>query len=403
MKWDRRAFIQKSLAGLGMMSCSPQGWARNFFGNRSGSSKPWIELSEAAYLHNAAQVSKMAKGKPVVAVLKNNGYGLGAVEVAKILNKSPHIFGMAVVKDEAALAMRVAGVTKPILLMGDFDSSLSPELIEKKITLSVYSYASLDKINQLAKSADTSIRVALYIDTGLGRMGIPYGEATKIAEGVDKNNNLTITQTFSTLTSPRDFALEQISRFQEITTSLDKKGINVGLKHLAPSYSLLDLPVSHEDAVRPGILLHGSFPSTDRPEAQEFPLQIPYRLRASVIRLERLRRGDTIGFSRFYKVEKDEWIATLPVGWADGYNSGAENGAKVLLGNELYPVVNVNASHTNVSLGAKTSVKVGETATLIGPENSAITPEGFGKLVNGHNYLQINYKESIPKHVYPSF
>ena len=74
---------------MGLMSCSPQGWARNFFGNRSGSSKPWIELSEAAYLHNAAQVSKMAKGKPVVAVLKNNGYGLGAVEVAKILNQSP--------------------------------------------------------------------------------------------------------------------------------------------------------------------------------------------------------------------------------------------------------------------------------------------------------------------------
>ena len=138
-------------------------------------------------------------------------------------------------------------------------------------------------------------------------------------------------------------------------------------------------------------------------EAQTYPLQVPYRLKAPVIRLEKLKKGDTIGFSRFYKVEKDEWIATLPVGWADGYDSGAENGAKVLLGNTLYSVVNVNASHANISLGSKTKVAVGDVATLIGPERPEITPEGFAKLVDGHNYLQINYKESIQKEIHENF
>ncbi|MEO0333986.1 MAG: alanine racemase C-terminal domain-containing protein, partial [Bacteroidota bacterium] len=179
--------------------------------------------------------------------------------------------------------------------------------------------------------------------------------------------------------------------------------IPTGLKHLAPSYSLLDVPASHQEAVRPGILLHGSFPLAEMPEAKKHPLQVPYRLKASVIRLEELKAGDTIGFSRFYQVEQDEWIATLPIGWADGYDSGAENGAKVLLAGKLYPVVNVNASHANIALGANTKVKVGDVATLIGPERPEITPEGFGKLVKGHNYLQINYKESIPKQVYETF
>jgi len=93
----------------------------------------------------------------------------------------------------------------------------------------------------------------------------------------------------------------------------------------------------------------------------------------------------------------------LPIGWADGYDSGAENGAKVLLGNQLFPVVNVNASHANISLGTTTKVKIGDIATLIGPDAPEITPEGFGKLVKRHNYLQINYKESIPKQVYETF
>ncbi len=386
---------------MALISIAPTAFGNIVTGHKAApQSKPWIELSKSAYLHNAAQISRMADGKPVVAVLKNNAYGLGGPEVSKILDQSKDIFGMAVVKDSTALEMRTAGVSKPILLMGDFDMDLADELIEKNITLSVYSKSSLDKILKIGAS---TIKVALYIDTGLGRMGIPYREAVEIAEEISKYKQLSIEQTFSTLTTPKDFATEQIARFEDIITKLDQKGISTGLKHLAPSYSLLDLKNSHQEAVRPGILLHGSFPLAHMDQAANFPLKVSYRLKAPVIRLEKLKAGDTIGFSRFYRVEKDEWIATLPIGWADGYYSGAENGALVLLDGKLFPVVNVNASHANISLGAKTKIKVGDVATLIGPDHPEITPEGFGKLVNGHNYLQINYKESIPKKIYENF
>ncbi len=401
MKQNRRQFIQKTAASLTLAAVSPMAFGRNEVLNTSEpQSKPWIELSKSAYLHNASQISRMANEKPVVAVLKNNAYGLGGVEVSKILDQSRHIFGMAVVKDTTALEMRAAGVSKPILLMGDFDEELAGELVKQNITLSVHSEPSLDKILKIGRS---EIKVALYIDTGLGRMGLPYHKSVKIAEKIKKYDHLTIEQTFSTLTTPKDFATEQIARFENIISQFDNKGIPTGLKHLAPSYSILDLPSSHQEAVRPGILLHGSFPLAHMDEAAKYPLQVTYKLKAPVVRLEKLRAGDTIGFSRFYKVETDEWIATLPIGWADGYYSGAENGAKVLLGDQLYRVVNVNASHANISLGAKTKIKVGDVATLIGSDHPEITPEGFGKLVDGHNYLQINYKESIPKMVYETF
>ncbi|MEM6893222.1 MAG: alanine racemase [Bacteroidota bacterium] len=400
----RRHFIVQCFSGITALTLTPK-----LFGQVSKSilqryhSQPWLELSKEAYLYNAAQISKMAGDKPVMAVLKNNAYGLGDVQVAKMLNGSRHIMGVAVVKDGRAIAIREGGVTKPILLMGDFDEANARQLVDYGIVLSVFSQASFEKIQALSALVQKRIQLALYIDTGLGRMGIPYAETMSIAKSISKNDKLEIVQTFSTLTTPKDFANEQIQRFNQIIQKLEEQNISYGAKHLAPSYSLLDIPDSHQDVVRPGILVHGSFPLMKMEQAKKHPLKVPFRLKAMVIRLERLKPGDTIGFSRFYKVEKDEWIATLPVGWADGYDSGAENGAKVLLGDKLYPVVNINASHTNVSLGSETDIQVGDVATLIGPDQPEITPEGFAKLIDGNNYLQINYKESIPKKTYETF
>lgn len=173
MKQNRRSFIKKTAASVALAAVSPFSFGRNILSNSfEFQSKPWIELSKAAYLHNASQINKMAGGKPVIAVLKNNAYGLGDVQVAKILDNSEHIAAIANVKDGRSIAMRNEGVSKPILLMGDFDSANAKTLVEKEITLSVFSKDSFKKINVLANEAAQSINVALYIDTGLGRMGV---------------------------------------------------------------------------------------------------------------------------------------------------------------------------------------------------------------------------------------
>ena len=401
MNQGRRKFIAQMGMAAGVAAMPSSLWALP--APMDHASGPWLEISREAYLKNAHMISQMANGKPVLAVVKNNGYGLGDIAVTSILDESPAIEGFALVKDDRALAVKQAGVKKPLLLMGDFDPDRGEALARQGVVLSIFSINSLDKIQQLARTSGKKLSVALYIDTGLGRMGIPYDQAYDLAMRASSDPNLDIRYTFSTLTTPQDFAREQIGRFKQLKEKLAKAGVKVGKTHLAPSSSMLDLPESHEDMVRPGILIHGSFPLAQMSVAEKWPLMPTYRLKAKVMRLEKLKEGDTIGFSRFYPVKQDEWIATLPVGWADGYNGGAENGAKVLLGNALYPVVNVNASHTNVSLGGSTQVKVGDTATLIGPDRPEITPEGFGKLIDGHNYLQINYKESIPKSIHDRF
>lgn len=406
MSQNRREFLGKSILGLGALLLSPYAHSLSkskLVNSEINQSKPWIELSKQAYLHNAIQIQKMANNKPIIAVLKNNAYGLGDTEVAKILDQSPQINCIAIVKDSRALELKKKGVSKPVLLMGDFDSSIAQELVEEGVILNVFSEESADRINDLSKKVNQKILVALYIDTGLGRMGIPYQKTLQIAQIIQKNKNIEIVQTFSTLTTPDDFAKEQIKRFDDTIQQLKKEAISCGTQHLAPSLSLLSLKDSFKDAVRPGILLHGSFPLVGMPQQKKFTLKPTFKLKAPIMRLEKLKAGETIGFSRFYKIEKDEWIATLPIGWADGYYSGAENGAKVMINKKLYPVVNVNASHTNISLGSSTNLKIGEIATLIGPDHEDITPVGFAKLTKGHNYLQINFKESLEKRVYESF
>lgn len=404
MTHTRRAFLRTSVAGVAASAvASAASGHQADAGPAEFQSKPWIELSAAAYLHNASQITRMARGTPIVAVLKNNAYGLGEREVGRILDRSPHVLAIAVVQDASALAMRAAGVAKPILLMGDFEPGLAKELITRDVILSVFSKSSVSKIREAARGSQRPVKVAMYVDTGLGRMGLPHQQVEDVARDVAAAGNLRVAHTFSTLTTPEDFAKEQIRRFDNVVQVLGRARVGAGVQHLAPSSSLLALPESHKQAVRPGILLHGSFPLAGMREAQTYPLQIPFRLKAPVVRLEKLRAGDTIGFSRFYKVQADEWIATLPIGWADGYDSRAENGAMVLLGGQLCRVVNVNASHVNVSLGPATRVSVGDVAVLCGPDRPEVTPEGFGILVNGHNYLQIDYKESIVRRVHERF
>ena len=406
MTISRRSFVRNSIIAAGvphLWTLNPIGLSKQERSLPGVSINPWIELSRTAYLNNARAISEMAGGRPVLAVLKNNAYGLGDTEVARILDHSPHVSGVALVKDYRALALRKSGFFKPILLMGDFDDGLWKDLIKSRITLAIHSEESRRKIIKLAGKRRARIPVALYIDTGLGRMGMPYHRALKWAEAIANDSRLIISGTFSTLTTPHDFALEQIARFKEFTGQLKSNGVNSGHHHLAPSYSMLDIAESHMDMVRPGILLHGSFPLVKMDVAARYSLHPTFRLRARVIRVERLRAGDSIGFSRFYTAKKDEWIATIPIGWADGYDSRAENGAVVLVGDSLYRVVNVNGSHCNLLLGQRKTVSVGEIATLIGPDRPEITPEGFAKRINGHNYLQIQYKESIPKYVQDSF
>jgi len=360
---------------------------------------PWVEVDPKQLDHNIAQVSRLTNGRPILAVVKNNAYGLELALTAHLLEPHPEIAGFAVVKAEAAVALRDAGIRKPILLMGMASDEEGRELVARGVELSLYTDDAARRVKALSSSADAPIDVQLYLDTGMGRMGMPYHRALPWARELSTRGDVRVRGTFMAFTEESDFDPEQLRRFVELAQTATEQGMSLGPLHAAASNGVFHLPPSHLDLVRPGIALYGAYPSRPAEERQKAELVPAFRLRARVVRVERLRTGDGVSYGRNYVAEKPTWVATLPAGHSDGYSRRAVDGAHVLINDRLYPAIGaVSASHTIVELGDEPSVKVGDVATFIGPDHSAIHPNAVAETMGISVYdVLMHLNPSLPR------
>ena len=335
---------------------------------------PWIEVDSAALRKNVSVVSSLAGQRPILAVIKNNAYGLGLATVASVLDPMPQIKGFAVVKAEAAIALRDAGIKKPVLLMGLFSDQDAAELLHRDIQLSICTDNSASRIDRAARKAGQPAAAHIYLDTGMSRMGIPYHRAMPVL-GELKDLDIEIKGTFTGFTEESDFDREQLGRFVELTDSARDQGIKLGSLHAASSHAVFNYADAHLDQVRPGIALFGAYPSDFESERSIATLTPAMRLKARIVRVEQLRAGDSVSYGRNYVAEKSTWIATIPAGHTDGMPREAVNGAHVLVNESAYPVIGaVSASHTIIEVGPERSVNIGDVATMLGPDHPAIHP-----------------------------
>jgi alanine racemase len=334
---------------------------------------PWLEIDASAFAGNVQTISKLAGGRPILAVIKNNAYGLGLTTVAPILAPRPEIAGFAVVKTAEAIALRDAGITKPILLLGLFAEADGPALAKRGIQFSVCTDDAAARIERAGKAAGVRPEAQLYLDTGMGRMGIPYHRAMPVIEDTVARA-IDVRGAFMGFTES-DFDGEQLRRFRELTASARDSGANLGSLHAASSHAVFNLAESHLDMVRPGIALFGAYPTNDDAERRIAPLTPAFRLCARVVRVERLRPGDSVSYGRNYIAAEPVWTATIPTGHTDGYPRTAVDGARVLINGRVYPVIGaVSASHTIIEVGTEKTVEIGDVATLVGAGHEAIHP-----------------------------
>lgn len=339
---------------------------------------PWLEIDPDALRHNVRQVTALTNGRRILAVVKNNAYGLGLTIVPPLLEMLPAVAGFAVVKAEAAIALREAGIRKPILLMGMFPEELGRELVSRDIQLSFYTDDAAQRVASITKTVQRPVSGHLYLDTGMGRMGMPYHRARPWIEALAGDDRLDIAGCYMAFAEDREFDREQLDRFHHVTDRARQRGIALGDLHAASSNGVYHLPDAHLDMVRPGIALYGAYPSYPEEEQAKAMLRPAFRLKARVVRVAQLRMGDSVSYGRNYVAERPTWIATLPAGHSDGYPRQAVNGAQVLLNDRLYPVVGaVSASHSIVEIGDEPSVRVGDVATLVGPDRPEIHPNAL--------------------------
>jgi alanine racemase len=359
---------------------------------------PWIEVDPEALTFNVRVLSRLAGGRPILAVIKNNGYGLGLTTVGRILESLHEVVGLAVVKTSAALALREAGIRKPILLMALFAPEDGPELIRRDIHLCLTTDDGADRVARAEREAGKKARTHIYLDTGMSRMGIPYHRARPWLEGL-KRRNVQVESTFMGLTEDPEYDREQLRRFREVAQGAREMGFDLGTLHAASSAGVFNFNEAHLDMVRPGISLFGAYPSNEGREAQIAELRPAASLKARVVRVERLRPGDSVSYGREWVAQEPTWVATLPLGHSDGFPREAVQGARVLINGKLYPPVGaVSASHTIVELGGREEVRIGDVATLMGPEDPAIHPNALATRTGRSVYdVLMHLNGALPK------
>ncbi len=336
---------------------------------------PWIEVEADALAANVAEIRRLTANRPILAVVKNNAYGLDLTTAAALLEPMPQIVGFAVVKAEAAIALKEAGVRKPVYLMALFSESLAPELARLGVRPCLYSRDALHLVEPMARTVGGPIDAQIYLDTGMSRMGIPSQDALPWIESVVGSGMVRIGGVFTGFTEDPEFDKEQLDRFLSVARQASDAGFDLGTRHAASSSAVFELPEAHLDMVRPGMALYGGYPNDPALQREAATLRSAVRLKARVVRVERLRAGDSVSYGRNYVAREPTWVATLPVGHTDGYPRTAVEGGRVSIGSRTYPVIGaVSASHTIVEVGSDASVAVGDVATLLGPDVPEIDP-----------------------------
>ena len=366
---------------------------------RSSAFDPWIEINAAHLKQNASEVARLTE-RPVMAVIKNNGYGLGVVNSATVLDSHASVYGFAVVKLQEALDLRAAGIKKPILLMAPIDEFDLPVVIDANVMPMVYTPIG-DLLEKESKRVNRVIPIHVCVDTGIGRVGVPYLRAEQLIRDLGSRQGVTINGTMMTYTEDLAFDKEQTQRFTTLTSKLKSAGVSLGRLHAASTYTLFQHgPETSFDMSRVGMALLGIYPDAKFRAMKILDFETALAFRVRVAYVKQLAAGTSAGYERAYVAKKDTWIATLPVGHADGWPRVAAKGGRVRINGQMYPVIaSVSASHTLVEIGDRETVNAGDVATLFDWEQGS-RPEDVAAATGASVYdLTMHLSPLLPRKI----
>jgi alanine racemase len=379
---DRRSFVAAGGALLLPLLAGRQP-APAVFARVRASFDPWLEIDAAALAHNAAWIARRA-GRPLIAVVKNNAYGLGLAVAGPLLDRLDDVRMLAVVRPDEALTLRRAGVRKPVLLMGPASEDELMELVPLDVVQSPYRAEAPTLLARVARRLNRPVRAHIYMDTGMHRMGMPVREALPWLSALGRSG-VRVEGAFTELVEDAEFDVAQAGRLRALQSSARSQGMEIGTLHAASSDAVQHgTAPAYLDAVRPGLAVYGGYVS-DRAREQG-GLRPAYRLKARVIRVDRLAAGEGVSYQRRWIAQSPTWTATLGIGHVDGYPSGAVRGCEVLVRGRLHPVIGtVSASHTVIAVGDEQGVEVGDEATLVG-DHPALQPNEVARRAGYSEY-----------------
>ncbi len=330
------------------------------------------EISLGNLVHNYRIVrSLIGPGVKVMAMVKANAYGHGIVRISReLLAAGADCLGVAYL--EEAVFLRNNGITAPVLVLGAINTEQIPHFIEHDVGITSSSLDKSRAVSAAAKSMGKNADVHLKIDTGMERIGVHWYNAEKFIEETITMENITVKGLFSHLAraeNDRDFTLTQISRFDAVVNGMTKKGALPELIHLANSAGVINFRDSHYTMVRPGIMLYGYNPMGYMPNVSfnGAYLKPVMTLKTRVSYFKVCPAGAGISYGHTYITPEQTRIATLPVGYGDGYNRLLSNSGEVMIRGRRYPVAGtVCMDQTMVDLGPDGTAYNGDDVLLFG-------------------------------------
>ena len=344
-----------------------------------------------AIYHNVEQAKKLLKPETkLMAVIKADGYGHGAVEIAETIDSLADAYGVAIL--EEGIELRKAGITKPILILGFTPQPQYGAMIDYDIMTAVFQADMAEKISQAAVSRGKTAGIHLKLDTGMSRIGFALDDAAlsdiiKIA-GLP---GIRIEGCFSHFArmdeADKAKAMEQFSRYCEFTARMDRAGISIPVKHIANSAGIMEAPETHLDMVRDGICLYGLYPS-EEVQKERLPLIPAMELKAWVSYVKELDAGVEVGYGGTYTTSRKTRVATIPVGYADGYPRCLSNTGRVLIHGQSAPIIGrVCMDQFMVDVTGIENVSEGDEVTLFGRDGGAeISVEEISGMSHSFNY-----------------
>ena len=349
----------------------------------------WLEVDLEAIAHNVRRVAELVGDDvTVLAILKADGYGHGAVRVARTaLNNGARYLGVASINEGAVL--RQAGISAPVLVLGYTPAWQARELVLNDLSATVFNLEVAQALSRAARELDNSVRVHIKVDTGMGRLGLLPDEVVPFARRLQELPGLVlegIFTHFSVADSDPEYTRWQIERFREVLVALGEAGIEPPLVHAANSAAILTLPESHFRMVRLGIAMYGLHPSAQVRCPPDFRPALAFK--TQVAQVKTLPPGSYVSYGNTYRTEGEQRIAVLPVGYADGFRRAPRHWGEVLVRGERAPIVGrVCMDQTMIDVTAIPDVRQGDEVVLIGEQGSErITAEDVAQRLGTISY-----------------
>lgn len=354
----------------------------------------YAEVDLQSILKNVRSIAgHVGSHTKIMPVIKADGYGHGAARIARFLEAEPYVFGFGLATAEEAVSLRARGITKPMLVLGHVFSYANELMIQNDIRFTVFHRDTILQINDTAKRLCKKAKVHVKVDTGMNRIGIRPDDC-----GIDFLRDLFSCEFIEVegiyTHFPRadeadpSYTEVQISTFSEFLHRIQKElSVDIPIKHCCNSAGIIGFPQGHMDMVRPGIILYGMYPSEDV-EKNVLSLHPALRLCSHVTYVKQVHVGEPISYGGTYVADKEIIVATVPVGYGDGYPRELSGKGYVLIHGKKAPILGrICMDQLMVDVSEISDVKVEDKVVLVGDmDGTSITVEDIARLSGRFNY-----------------